>query len=142
MKAILWILILVVTVLLIATLLGYFTSRGAAGAAADAAARRMPDLEPGDLETAAAFVDGGESKLGLLRLTRHTLEFVAGNPDGPDVEIRRQAIATADATRVLPDGRTMSKPFLLVTSRVGRGQEESDAFLIAEPQVWVDRLLG
>lgn len=141
-KTVLWILVLVVGAFFALALMGYFRSRAVVGSSAKAAAERMPAIERGDMESAAAFVDGDISQMGLLRLTGTTLIFMAGNPDGPDIEIGRPSISQAEVTRVLPDGRALSKPFLLVTSRGRGGTSERDAFLLTEPQVWVDRLLG
>lgn len=93
----------------------------------------LPQLDPADIQEAAAIADGPDRGYGVLRLTPSQLIFAANS--GRVLTIERLEITGATSTRDLPDHST-ARPVLAVTTR-----DAVHYFAVNDPVAWEVRLL-
>lgn len=122
---------------------GFVLSRVVIGNHARRAAAILPPVGADDLEQAAVALTAPFKAYGLLRLTATELLFVNGNTRDV-LAVPRHSIAGCVASADVPTGtgmQTLRRKALVV--QVNDPTLPSGlAFLVREPQVWVERIRG
>lgn len=140
-----FLMILVAVGIVVAVVMGltHLVTRRAIGRYAQQARALMPPAGPEDMEANAVGMTKPHRAFGLLRLTDEDVLF--GNAQAGNVlTIPRTSIVTAFASDDIPTGggmQTLRKPALVLQisdPTIGEGL----AFVVPDPQPWVDRIRG